>query len=357
MNQPMFLSPLYNAISNELRHPVFALSSTSASVPFLSKGSKDYSSASSIIPNLKKEECILEFKKGNFGRKRKRSVSEQPYVFEDKVSSFTSSFSSDNSKKLRPQTKKKSWEDRYEELKAFFLLHGHCNVTQHDKSLRSLGNWVSKQRQRKKKGYKTKYSKLADWQVAKLDEIGFEWDRSNWSEKRKMRKVNSSSSLSSIRSSSLSSISYSNSLSSFSSFCENESTASSSSSSSPESSFEPTSRTPPINHSSIQKTKVNFLLNDCNESPDCPQPSQSDQPKQLSLLVRKSSEGTYIFKFNASVRSVDELVKKICSTFGVSSSSPIFLVHSSEPMNLVPLPSSLESILPNSLILISESQT
>lgn len=78
--------------------------------------------------------------------------------------------------------------ERFQELVEFKRLHGHCNVTQHDKFSRSLGNWVSKQRQRKKRGYKTKYSKLSQEQVDLLDKIGFEWDRSNWAQKNQKEK-------------------------------------------------------------------------------------------------------------------------------------------------------------------------
>lgn len=81
-----------------------------------------------------------------------------------------------------------SWMERFQELVEFKRLHGHCNVTQHDKFSRSLGNWVSKQRQRKKRGYKTKYSKLSQEQVDLLDKIGFEWDRSNWAQKNQKEK-------------------------------------------------------------------------------------------------------------------------------------------------------------------------
>src|SRR5256885_12848299 len=41
----------------------------------------------------------------------------------------------------------RSWERRFEELKAFKARHGHCHVPHIYPENRALGRWVSKQRQ------------------------------------------------------------------------------------------------------------------------------------------------------------------------------------------------------------------
>jgi hypothetical protein len=187
-------------------------------------------------------------------------------------------------KRSCPQTKKMSWEDRYEQLKEFYKIHGHCNVTQHDKSLRSLGNWVSKQRQRKKKGYKTKYSKLSEWQVSKLDEIGFEWDRSNWPQKRKQQRLDSASNSSS-------------------SLSPESSAPSSPISPSPTLMPEVKVLQPP------EKSKLEFLLN-----PD------QDKSQILELTVKKSNEPIH-FHFNVEVRSIAELRSKLLTSFACPNAS------------------------------------
>lgn len=81
-----------------------------------------------------------------------------------------------------------SWEDRFEDLKAFRQQNGHCNVpTQWDENP-VLGRWVANQRQARKRGQLT-----AD-RVQLLNDLGFVWElrrgslagvrspRRNWSE-------------------------------------------------------------------------------------------------------------------------------------------------------------------------------
>jgi len=61
------------------------------------------------------------------------------------------------------------WERSFQELVEFYKRHGHATVT--GKKYYSLANWVRKQRSCKKGG------KLSSEKVAKLNALGFEWDR------------------------------------------------------------------------------------------------------------------------------------------------------------------------------------
>lgn len=62
--------------------------------------------------------------------------------------------------------KRKSWDESWQDLVAFWRQHGHCNVP-HRGDYRSLGQWVSKQKRTK--------DQLSSQQVEKLDEISFNW--------------------------------------------------------------------------------------------------------------------------------------------------------------------------------------
>jgi hypothetical protein len=64
----------------------------------------------------------------------------------------------------------RQWMARYNELKAYKRKIGDCNVPQEYEANRQLGNWVSNQRGIYKNG------KLADDRVAKLNELGFQWE-------------------------------------------------------------------------------------------------------------------------------------------------------------------------------------
>lgn len=56
-----------------------------------------------------------------------------------------------NSNKISEKCNRgKSWETRYEELLIFRKEYGHVNVSQGDPVWWSLGNWVAKQRQKRK---------------------------------------------------------------------------------------------------------------------------------------------------------------------------------------------------------------
>jgi len=60
------------------------------------------------------------------------------------------------------------WEQRYAEMTAFQKLHGHTNVTM--KMNKDLCSWRDVQREFRRKG------KLSAERIARLDEIGFEWE-------------------------------------------------------------------------------------------------------------------------------------------------------------------------------------
>ncbi len=68
--------------------------------------------------------------------------------------------------KLREHCAAVPWEIRFKELKRFKKAHGHCNVPGGYKPDPSLGNWVARIRQLKKRGV------LAKEQVRLLDALG-----------------------------------------------------------------------------------------------------------------------------------------------------------------------------------------
>jgi len=66
-----------------------------------------------------------------------------------------------------------SWNRRYEELKYFKIIHGHCNVPCKFFQNKELGFWVKNQRQFFKKKI------IENNRIYLLTEIGFEWTRRN----------------------------------------------------------------------------------------------------------------------------------------------------------------------------------
>lgn len=82
----------------------------------------------------------------------------------------SSSSTASSSSAVQDKTRDTRWREHFEELEEFKRDYGHTNVTQ-TKS-KTLAEWVKNQRRLRKAG------KLAQARITKLDEIGFEWDRS-----------------------------------------------------------------------------------------------------------------------------------------------------------------------------------
>jgi hypothetical protein len=64
---------------------------------------------------------------------------------------------------------RKSWMERFEELKAFKEKHGHCNVPWKWKENLPLFYWVRRMKDKKRAGA------LSEERVAMMEDIGFEW--------------------------------------------------------------------------------------------------------------------------------------------------------------------------------------
>jgi superfamily II DNA or RNA helicase len=69
------------------------------------------------------------------------------------------------------------WEEKISELEAYFVKHGHIEVSQRKKETRSLSTWMSRQRKKK--------AELSVEQIRRLDALGFVWDtyETKWEEK------------------------------------------------------------------------------------------------------------------------------------------------------------------------------
>ena len=63
-----------------------------------------------------------------------------------------------------------AWDERFGELQAYKLEHGHCNVPRHWPVNAQLARWVGKQRASRAKG------QLATERMQWLKDLGFEWD-------------------------------------------------------------------------------------------------------------------------------------------------------------------------------------
>ena len=78
-----------------------------------------------------------------------------------------------------------AWETRFTQLVAYKEEHGNCNVSTLDGANKQLGEWVGKQRYYYRNHRDGKKSPISNERVAKLNEIGFEWDvnEAAWEEK------------------------------------------------------------------------------------------------------------------------------------------------------------------------------
>ena len=72
--------------------------------------------------------------------------------------------------------RRKSWNVRYEELRAYRDIHGDCNVPTHNKDNPSLGHWVNTQRKEYRIWSAGKRSTMNQERVKMLEDIGFAWN-------------------------------------------------------------------------------------------------------------------------------------------------------------------------------------
>lgn len=71
------------------------------------------------------------------------------------------------------------WEDRFDELKTYASIHGHCNVPKDCKDNRALAVWVKCQRRQYKQQQRGHKCAITPERIARLDGLGFDWCPSN----------------------------------------------------------------------------------------------------------------------------------------------------------------------------------
>lgn len=118
-----------------------------------------------------------------------RWAKRQRYQYNLKIQDKESTLSEDRQQKLEavgfvwdPQTS--VWETRLEELGAYKMQHGHCNVPCRYKANPALGMWVKRQRRQYKLFQQGKLSNLSTDRFATLTKMGFEWEIRSKSDKR-----------------------------------------------------------------------------------------------------------------------------------------------------------------------------
>ena len=77
------------------------------------------------------------------------------------------------------QANDKAWETRLAALIKYKEKHGDFNVPRKHKANKQLGNWVATQRRQYNLHNQGKKAKISLERIAKLNEIGFEWDASH----------------------------------------------------------------------------------------------------------------------------------------------------------------------------------
>ena len=71
-----------------------------------------------------------------------------------------------------------AWDERFESLRAFQLMYGHCNVPSHYED-KSLAVWVKCQRRQMKLRLRGQKSTLNESRIDRLDRLPFEWNPRN----------------------------------------------------------------------------------------------------------------------------------------------------------------------------------
>lgn len=79
------------------------------------------------------------------------------------------------------------WTVRYDELKAFVMTHGHCEVPMRWKKNVQLSNWVSKQRHDHKLRLRGTSQRLTDERFHLLNKLGFLWEAGAITDSRKRK--------------------------------------------------------------------------------------------------------------------------------------------------------------------------
>mmetsp|Transcript_50172 Transcript_50172/g.74481 ORF Transcript_50172/g.74481 Transcript_50172/m.74481 type:complete len:326 (+) Transcript_50172:314-1291(+) len=74
---------------------------------------------------------------------------------------------------ISPQRRKKSWEERFRQLREFKRENGHCNVPCKYTKVLLLPRWVKEQRKQNRLLFEGKESKLTWEKFYKLDQLGF----------------------------------------------------------------------------------------------------------------------------------------------------------------------------------------
>lgn len=88
----------------------------------------------------------------------------------------------------------KKWRVKFEELKLYKKIHGHCMVSMLDKENRSLATWVSNQRTQYRNRLENKKASINQQRIELLNEMCFQWNVHARSKKNERNKENISSS-------------------------------------------------------------------------------------------------------------------------------------------------------------------
>lgn len=80
----------------------------------------------------------------------------------------------------RSATKAALWNERFEEMRKFQELHGHCNVPSNYDISPHLQSWMHTQKLHYRKRRDGKYSMLTLERIKALNSLGFSWDESRW---------------------------------------------------------------------------------------------------------------------------------------------------------------------------------
>lgn len=116
-----------------------------------------------VLPNLKKAQKIISDLNE---QKKHSSKSNWSRIVENKLVPIKFKVLKNKPKNGAFQ---KVWDENYDKLIDFMDQNEHTNVT---RSTPELGNWVAEQRRKFRRG------KITESQFIRLNNIGFEWDRS-----------------------------------------------------------------------------------------------------------------------------------------------------------------------------------
>jgi len=169
---PMFSSPLCSIPTDDLEPVPIGTCKTpyhQVAQQSMLKESIDFLFGSSFSVSKFEGNGAIMMSSNNKNKKRKR------FDLDDLFDDYSSLPSREDAIRFRPY-QNQQWCDRFEELKEFRRINGHCAVPYDHPANPTLARWVKRQRYQYKLYVEGRPSAMTEERMHLLEEMGFVWD-------------------------------------------------------------------------------------------------------------------------------------------------------------------------------------